>query len=233
MVASLAVCLGPWQFWWQAALDVFPRHGISRLDAVVITHSHNDAAYGLDDLRDLTRQLTAPLPVFIRSQDEAVIRGAFPYLFGSKDIALGGGVPEVAFHLLAEDVSRFEPVPGLSFLTLPVEHGGNGCLGFRIGDVSYISDAVRIPDETRERIEGSKVVVLDALRYGPEHPSHFTLGQACEEVDKLRTPPERVFFVGMNHEVEHEAANAFLRQRLLHVRAELAFDGLSLDVPLH
>jgi len=38
------------------------------------------------------------------------------------------------------------------------------CLGFRVDDFSYISDAVKIPEPSFEIIKGSSVVILDALR---------------------------------------------------------------------
>ena len=73
--------------------------------------------------------------------------------------------------------------------------------------------------------------MLDALRWEPSHPSHFTLEEACQEVEKLNTLPERVLFVGANHDIDHHEANQFLRKRFPStVKAEYAFDGMVLDL---
>lgn len=171
------------KFWWHAALDAFPRHQVLRLDAIVLSHSHNDAAYGLDDLRDLTRLITPPAPplrVYLRECDHAVVHNAFPYLWGRKDVELapGGGVPSLKFHLLPMDTQTFEPIEGLQVTPLRVAHGGpDGCWGFRVGPLCYISDAVSIPDDTRALMAGCEVLILDALRWAPDHPSHLTLGR--------------------------------------------------------
>jgi phosphoribosyl 1,2-cyclic phosphodiesterase len=224
------------KFWWHAALDAFPRHQVLRLDAIVLSHSHNDAAYGLDDLRDLTRLITPPAPplrVYLRECDHAVVHNAFPYLWGRKDVELapGGGVPTLQFHLLPMDTQTFEPIEGLQVTPLRVAHGGpDGCWGFRVGSLCYISDAVSIPDDTRALMAGCEVLILDALRWAPEHPSHLTLEQACVEVERLGTQlPRRVWFVGMGHEVDYTQANAFLKARLPNTQAALAHDGLSFD----
>lgn len=228
---------------------MFPEHGVGQVEGVVLTHSHNDAAYGLDDLRDLTRQRQQlglpPLPIYIRESDVPVLRGAFPYLWSGKDLVLpapssssssvvvapGGGVPDVVFHLLPADQQTIRLGP-LELTVLPVRHGGEaGCWGFRAGGLAYISDAVAIPESTRALLHGCDVLILDALRWGPEHPSHFTIEQACREAERLVPPPRRLVLVGMNHEVDHQAADAFLRRRLPMMRAQLGFDGMVIDLP--
>ncbi len=51
--------------------------------------------------------------------------------------------------------------------------------GFRIGDFTYITDANTISDREIDKIRGTKILVLNALRKEP-HISHFTLDEAIE-----------------------------------------------------
>ena len=110
----------------------------------------------------------------------------FPYMIDSRKATGGGDIPSFTWHLF--DTSEPFSIPscgGIEILPLPVEHGiyfSDGpaipymCMGFRIGQLSYISDANRVPDETKRKIEGSRILILDALREVP-HGSHFSFDE--------------------------------------------------------
>jgi len=175
------------------AITLFPRFGLRRVDALLLTHDHADACFGLDDLRSLTLQGTfAPVqdhvPIYTSPETHATISNMFPYMVDSSKATGGGDIPSFVWH-------QFEPSETFTIHTcgdirvmpLPVEHGmyfaskppkPYMCMGFRIGDVSYVSDANRIPEETKRKIEGSKVLILDALRERP-HASHFSFDEVC------------------------------------------------------
>jgi phosphoribosyl 1,2-cyclic phosphate phosphodiesterase len=92
-------------------------------------------------------------------------------------------------------------------------------LGFRIGDFTYITDANFIAKEEQEKIKGSKVLILNALRPEP-HPTHFTLQEALELVAQLDVP--QVYFTHFSHQIGlHEKTSATLPKGI-----ELAYDGL-------
>ena len=110
----------------------------------------------------------------------------FPYMVDAKKATGGGDVPSFTWHPF--DPSEPFEIPscgGIEVLPLPVEHGiyftdrlarPYMCMGFRIGQLSYISDANRVPDETKRKIEGSRILILDALRETP-HVSHFSFDE--------------------------------------------------------
>ena len=100
--------------------------------------------------------------------------------------------------------------------------------GYRIGDFSYISDCSFIPDETMEKIKGSKILVLDALRKGKKHKSHFTLEEAIEKTLELK--PHKAYFTDACHDIDHQEVNEFLKavSTKTNIKMELAYDGLSI-----
>eukprot|EP00123_Amoebidium_parasiticum_P021248 comp6401_c0_seq1/m.2199 comp6401_c0_seq1/g.2199 ORF comp6401_c0_seq1/g.2199 comp6401_c0_seq1/m.2199 type:complete len:306 (-) comp6401_c0_seq1:202-1119(-) len=220
------------KFFWQTALEWFPQHNITHLDAIVLTHDHNDAAYGLDDLRDFSLRKEHPLPVYARDVDMQTLKNAFPYLFPGFNHSAGGGVSLLDF-LSFEENKPFEPVPGCVFTPLPVPHGAKGCCGFRFGNISYVSDALCVPDETLTKMHGSEIVFLDMLRLSPLHGSHLTLPQSVAVAQSISPPPKQVYLIGMNHAIGHtegnEAAKAETGTKGPHV--ELGYDGLLLQWP--
>ena len=110
---------------------------------------------------------------------------------------------------------------GQRVIPIPLEHAHFNVFGFRIDDVAYCTDVNKIPPESWPRLEGLKVLVLDALRYKP-HPGHFNIDEALEVIDRVK--PERALLTHMPHDLDHEATN---RRLPPHVR--LAYDGLSFE----
>jgi phosphoribosyl 1,2-cyclic phosphodiesterase len=114
----------------------------------------------------------------------------FPYMIDSKAATGGGDIPSFKWHTFdPSETFSVESCGGIQVMPLPVEHGmyfSDGpsrpyiCMGFRLGSLAYISDASKIPAETKEKIEGCRVLVLDALRETP-HGSHFSF-------DEVNTP---------------------------------------------
>jgi phosphoribosyl 1,2-cyclic phosphate phosphodiesterase len=130
------------------------------------------------------------------------------------------GVPEI--QLFTIDENPFN-VGTISLIPLEVLHYRLPVLGFRIGDFSYITDANSIPDATMEKIKGSRVVVLNALRREP-HVSHFTLDQVLEIMVKLN--PERGLLTHISHQLgRHADMEAELPENI-----SCAYDGMRLEL---
>ena len=151
--ATIVIDIG--KFFWQSGLDLFPKLGLESIDSILLTHFHIDAIGGLDDLRDWTcrTQLGYSIPVLCNTRELGIIKNMYPYLVSANQ-ANGGGVSSLSFQTVLEP---FIPVSsfGLRFIPLPVYHGGSFVsLGFRFGDVVYISDCSAIPDCTTELING-------------------------------------------------------------------------------
>ncbi|KAJ2402073.1 hypothetical protein GGI23_000972 [Coemansia sp. RSA 2559] len=190
---------------YQSALDVFVKHNVKTIDAVLITHGHADAILGLDDLRQWTMYQGVSIPIYADRQAMDTISSTFPYLVDTKKATGSGQVSELDFRVIEEPYKAFE-CQGISFQPLRVEHGrfSDGrpfyFTGFRFNDISYVSDCSRIPDETAALMMDSDLLVLDALKWKP-HPSHFGFWQALDEVRRLK--PRRTLLTDLCHALEH------------------------------
>lgn len=193
------------------------RHAVRRVDAVLFTHGHADHILGIDDLRRFNAMAKAPMPCYGDARTLDDIRQTFRYAF-DPGAPKGGGLPALDLHEVTGDVR----VGDLTARPIPLWHGQRTILGYRFGDVAYLTDCNRIADEAWGRLEGLEVLVLDALRETP-HPTHFSLGQAIEAAQRIGA--RRTLFTHMCHHLAHEATNAKLPDGM-----SLAYDGLSLDL---
>jgi phosphoribosyl 1,2-cyclic phosphate phosphodiesterase len=94
-------------------------------------------------------------------------------------------------------------------------------LGFRTGNFSYLTDANFIEDEELEKMKGTEVLVINALRK-QKHISHFNLEEALEIVDKLK--PDKTYLTHISHQMgRHEEISPTLPDNV-----EFAYDGLKI-----
>lgn len=195
------------------------REQIGLIHATVFTHDHADHVFGLDDLRVFPHYLKHSMPVYCEEHVEARIRKSFDYAFVPGANLLGGGVPQLEFIPIGQQ--SFD-VLGQSITPFRLWHGKFKVLGFRFGNIAYCTDTNKIPDESWPLLEGLDVLILDALRPRP-HPTHFSLSEALEVVDRVK--PRRTLLTHLSHEIEHAWALENLPPGV-----EPAYDGLR--VPL-
>lgn len=190
-------------------------HGIRRIDGIVITHPHKDHVGGIDDTRPFQYFQQGPTMVFGSEMSLEGIRREVPYAFEPNPYP---GVPHI--RLIEIDASPFM-IGDIPFLPVMVWHHRMPVTGFRIGDFTYITDANRIEETEKQKIRGSKTLVLNALRK-QKHISHFTLSEAVNLVQELDVPSG--YFTHISHQLgTHDEIEGELPAGM-----HLAYDGLSL-----
>jgi phosphoribosyl 1,2-cyclic phosphate phosphodiesterase len=191
--------------------------GVTRIDAILFTHSHADHVLGLDEVRRFNVLQRGPVPGFGDERTLSDIRRTFAYVFSPPEEP-GGGIPQITLARIAGPFS----LGGVEFRPVPVFHGSRLILGFRVESFAYLTDCSRIPDTSWPLLDGVRTLVVDALRDRP-HPTHFSVPEALEVVRRLR--PERAYFTHICHDLPHAATCARLPEGV-----ELAYDGLVLTV---
>ena len=188
-----------------------------QLDAVLYTHPHKDHIAGLDDIRAYNFFNKKAMPLYANSLTEEALRRDYYYAFADLTYP---GIPEI----------RIEPIDNQPFLVgdIPIQpievwHHRMPVLGFRLGDITYITDANRIEPEEMEKIRGSRILILNALRK-EKHLSHYTLAEAIQVAESLQIP--EVYFTHISHQLgTHTTVSAELPPSF-----HLGYDGLELTL---
>jgi phosphoribosyl 1,2-cyclic phosphate phosphodiesterase len=194
------------------------RFKLTRIDAVLYTHSHADHILGLDELRRFNTLQKGPIPLYGDQRTLTDLQRIFSYAFQTKREPGHEYVPQLVPFVLDGPIC----VAGAEVRPVPVTHGVRTIFGFRFGAFAYLTDCCAIPDTSWPLLEGLDVVVLDALRERP-HSSHFCLDEAVHAAKRIGA--RRTFFTHMAHDLGHAATCARLPEGMA-----LAHDGLTLTI---
>ncbi len=193
------------------------REQVEQLDAVVFTHEHKDHIAGLDDVRAFNFIQRKHIDVYATKRVQDAIKREFAYIFSEDKYP---GIPLINLHEI--NLAPFQ-IKDIKLIPIEVMHFRMPVLGFRIADFTYITDAKSISEQEKEKIKGSKVLVLNALRR-EEHISHFTFQEAIDLVEELGV--EQAYFTHISHQLGlHEEVSEELPSNIF-----LAYDGLMLNL---
>lgn len=193
------------------------RQKVRKLDAVLFTHPHKDHLAGLDDIRAFNFFTKKPIDIYADSLTEEAVRRDFYYAFSDTKYP---GIPELNLNTITLQPFVVGDIPVTPIL---VWHLKMPVMGFRFGKFTYITDANHIDEPEKDKIRGSEVLVLNALRK-QKHISHFTIGEAIDMVQELKIPT--AFFTHISHQLGlHAVIEAELPTGM-----HLAWDGLQIQL---
>lgn len=194
------------------------RERLTRVDAVLYTHTHADHLHGIDDLRTFNPRDGGSIPIYGSAATLAAIGRNFHYIFSEGPDP--GYRPRLEPRLIAGAFELF----GLPIEPIPLVHGSGETLGFRIGSFAYLTDVSAIPAASVTRLQALELLVLDGLRFSP-HNTHFNVAQAVAVAKGLRV--SRTVLTHLSHEIDHLRHGAELPAGI-----EFAYDGQRLRVAL-
>jgi len=190
------------------------------LDAVVFTHEHADHTHGIDDLRMIVLNQRKIMPVYADKRTQDSLFERFGYAFKQPE---GSPYPPIlAMNEVTDQPVEITGEGGTIALTpIPVQHGAQGSLGFRIGEVVYLPDVSDIPDTSLPMLENISVWILDCLRETP-HPSHFNLETSLNWIERMA--PAKAILTNLHVDLDYHDLD---QKTPAHVTP--AFDGMSIE----
>jgi phosphoribosyl 1,2-cyclic phosphate phosphodiesterase len=191
-------------------------NGFSNVNAILLTHEHNDHISGIDDVRPINFLYRREIPIYGGARALLEIKRRFFYAF-DPDYPYPGK-PRVSANIISDQPFTINDV---EIIPVPIDHGDLSIYGFRIGNVAYVTDAKRIPEEGKSLLKGLDVLILNALRFEP-HETHLSIPEAIAMVEELK--PARSYFT----HVSHDAGNHADIDAILPPQIRVGYDGLKL-----
>ncbi|MGQ0442417.1 MAG: MBL fold metallo-hydrolase [Methylophilaceae bacterium] len=190
------------------------REGLTRVDAVLYTHTHADHLHGIDDLRAFCQINRQQIPLFSSPDAAEHIKSKFAYTL--REPSDFWDLPVLAIQAVEAPFELFHT----TIIPIPVMHGKSRIFGYRIGNLAYITDVSMIPATSFDLLQGLDLLLIDCLRMAT-HPTHINIEQSLQYVSQIKATQS--VLIHMTHELEYASLTQMLPN---HVMA--GYDGLTL-----
>lgn len=194
------------------------RENIKQVDAVLYTHLHADHLNGLDDLRNYCYLQRSSIPLYGNTETIRHIKRCFGYALNPP--SAHWDKPSLMAHVINKRPIKIKQI---RCIPLPLQHGGQQILGWRIGNLAWLTDTSAIPESSWTLLKGLDVICIDCLGMQP-YPSHSHFEQTCAWAKQINA--KRTFLIHMAHSLEYHDTLKRCPQGI-----EPAFDGLQLSIP--
>lgn len=192
------------------------QNNLDHVDFVLFTHEHNDHTAGIDDLRPINFMTRKHMDVYGQKRVIEDLKVRFAYAFDANPYP---GAPRINTHV----IDQLMNIQGIDITPVHFDHGLLPIIGYRIGNLAYLTDVSSIPESSYKLLRNVDTLVISALRNEPHH-SHLTVDQALEEIKKIK--PKHAYLIHMSHHLPPTAQ----WEDQLPTNVHLAYDGLQITI---
>ncbi len=197
------------------------REGLTRVDAVLYTHIHADHLHGIDDLRAFCQLQRKQIPLYAKQDVVEHITSRFSYAL--REPSDFWDLPVLSINAITGPFTLF----GQVITPIPIRHGRADTLGYRVGNIAYLTDMSAIPESSLALLQNLDILLLDCLRHHP-HPTHVNVEQSMAYASQINA--KNTYMIHMTHELEFNALTKLLQDQGQHnAKLHVGYDGLKVS----